>query len=111
MPATFNIKKGDRLPEIQAICKNSTGGVVNLTGAVSVVFNMKLVGGSTLKVNRQAGAIVSATAGTVKYAWAAVNTDTTGTYNAEFEVMWTSTRPETFPNAENITVTIFPSLG
>lgn len=111
MPATFNIKKGDRLPEIQAICQDAAGTVVNLTGALSVVFNMKLVAGSTLKVNRSAGAIVSATAGTVKYAWAAADTDTTGTYNAEFEVMWSSTRPETFPNAEHITVTIFPSLG
>lgn len=108
--ATFRIKRNDRLPEIMAICLDADGDAVDLTGAVSVAFHMKDTQGGVPKVNA-AGTIVTPAAGIVKYAWGATDTDTTGSYNAEFEVTFTASRTETFPNAENIVITIIDDLA
>jgi hypothetical protein len=106
---TFEIKRNDRLPLLNAALKTKEGAVVTLSGA-SVQFHMKKGGSSTLKVD-SAGSVVSATAGTVQYAWAAGDTDTAGDYEGEFEVTHSSGKLESFPLNESIPIRVIEDLG
>lgn len=110
MPPTFTIKQNDRLPSIQATCVDADGAAVDLTGATGVTFHMKAVGGGAAKVNA-AGVIVNAASGIVRYDWAATDTDTVGEFLGEFEVAFTGPKTQTFPNFENIAITIVDDLA
>tara|TARA_R110000851_G_scaffold321725_1_gene487301 strand:- start:167 stop:490 length:324 start_codon:yes stop_codon:yes gene_type:complete len=105
----FTIKKGDTSPSIQSILKDSAGVPINITGA-TVKFHMKPIGSSTLKVD-QVMTIVDATGGIVRYSWEDSDTDTVGTYYAEFEVTRADNSTETFPNNSNAVIVITKSLG
>ena len=105
--ADFTIGEGDRLPEINATLKVD-GVAIDLTSA-TVKFIMADTDG-TLKVDA-AATVVSAAAGTVKYAWIAADTDTPGEYTAEWEITFSDTRKETVPNGPKLTVQITPQLG
>lgn len=102
------MKRNDLLPEINATLRDANGTVVDLTGA-SLEFHMFTTAGAS-KVNTTA-TIVSAAAGTVKYTWVGTDTDTAGEYNAEWEVTFASTKPQTFPNSGHTTVTIVADLA
>lgn len=110
MAASFTIKKNDRLPAIEAICKDSDGNPVDLTSATAAKFIMKAAASGTAKVNATA-TITSPTAGLVRYDWAASDTDTSGTYNAEFEITFPTSLPMTFPNSEYIVINVVSDLG
>jgi len=101
----FRIKQNDTGPAIQGTLKDADGNVVDVTGA-SVVFNMRSADDGTVKVNRGVGSVVDGAAGTVKYEWAAADTDTVGTYEAEFEVTYSDGTIETFPNTRYIKVKV-----
>lgn len=104
MSDIFKIKEGDTSPSIQYAL--SPASVVNLTGA-TVVFNMRLRNDQTVKVSRQAAMVVIATGTpTVQYDWASGDTDTRGTYQAEFEVTYSDGSIETFPNDDFIKISI-----
>ena len=79
----FHLSKDARLPdlEIQLLDVNTP---VDLTGA-TVTFSMDDLSGTT-KVNAAAGTVSDATNGKVKYAWAAVDVDTTGTFKGQFVI-------------------------
>lgn len=112
MAADFFMKQDDRLPEFQCTLKDADENVVNLSGA-TVMFVMRLRGASLTddpKVEA-AAVVVSAVAGTVKYVWATGDTDTAGSYNAEWEVTFADGRQETFPNNSNLVVKITLDLG
>lgn len=102
----FYIKQNDTSPSIQITDTRLAG---NLVGA-SVVFNMRDSSG-TVKVNRSAGAVVDAGAGTIGYDWAAADTDTAGEFEAEFEVTYADTTVETFPNFHHISVVITDDIA
>ena len=108
--ATFYIKEGDTSPAIEFAL---TPTDILLTGA-SVVFSMWDRRG-TIKVNRQAATITddgSATdTPTVQYDWASADTDTAGTYYAEFEITYADTTVETFPNNGFITIQITKDIA
>lgn len=103
--ATFYIKEGDTSPAIEYALSPTD---IVLTGA-SVVFNMKDRRGQ-VKVNRQAATITDDGAAsdtpTIQYDWSAADTDTAGTYYAEFEVTYADASVETFPNVGFITVEV-----
>lgn len=112
MAADFFIKQDDRLPEFGCILSDADEQVVNLSGA-TIMFIMRPRGGDPdddPKVEASAS-VVSAPAGSVKYAWATGDTDTAGSYNAEWEVTFADGRSETFPNNSNLVVKITADLG
>jgi hypothetical protein len=110
MAATFTIKQNDRLPSLQATCVDASGNPVDLTGNTGVEFHMKAVEGGVAKVDA-AGVIVDAATGVVRYDWGATDTDTVGEYEGEFEVMYADSKTQTFPNFENILITIVDDLA
>lgn len=94
--ADFTIGQDDLLPIIAATLKDEQGAAVDLTGA-SCKFHMGIAG-SPAKINATAVIDVAAS-GTVHYVWASGDTDTPGTYEAEWEVTYTAgSKPITFPN-------------
>ena len=96
MAADFSLKAHDRLPSIQADLAMA-GLPAPLAQATGVRFVMRLVDGLGLpKVNAPA-VIVDAAAGTVRYDWKAVDTDTPGVYRGEWAVLYTGNLPQTYP--------------
>lgn len=86
---TLYLTQHDLQPYYYVTVKDSSGALVDLTGAV-IRANMKLVGGTAPKINRSSTGIVIANQTTNKgefeYRWQAGDTDTAGTYYIEFEV-------------------------
>lgn len=104
----FTIKQSDTSPSIRAVLQSATGPI-DLTSA-AVRFHMKSIEG-TLVVDQPMTIVSPATSGTVSYDWQTADTDTAGTYFAEFEVTYADTSVETFPNSENIPIVITPELN
>jgi hypothetical protein len=105
----FYIKQNDTAPILAATLKDADENAVDLDGS-SVRFHMREVGGTTSKVDA-AATLVDANAGQVKYTWAADDTDTIGSYQAEFEVTYGDSRIETFPNNGYIQVEIIDDIA
>lgn len=104
----FSIKQNDTSPSLQATLKDATLTPVNLAGA-TVMFHMKSVDG-TIKVDQQM-TITNASGGVVQYDWQAGDTDTVGTYYVEFEVTYSDSSIETFPNNGNKVVSVVKELN
>lgn len=111
--ADFTFKRNDRLPKLRAtLQQGSPATPIDLTTAVSVKLILKdstnMAGAA--KVNA-ACTLVTPSSGIVEYAWAAGDTDTSGTYNGEFEITWSTGITETVPNTGYFTVTIVDDLA
>lgn len=105
----FYIKQNDTAPSIRATLKDGNGNAIDLSNA-TVRFHMKDLAG-TIKVDAAANIIIPATNGVVQYAWQSGDTDTTGTYYAEFEVTYSDGTIESFPNDGNIGILITKELN
>lgn len=105
----ITIKKGDTWPPAEATLLDAEGTPIDLTGA-SVKFSMRPFRGA-LKIDKATCEIVSAEAGTVKYQWQASDTDTTGTFRAEFEVTFQGGGVITVPNKGDVEVEISDSVN
>lgn len=106
---TFYIKQNDTSPKMLATLQNANGDAIDLTGA-SVRFHMRTVNGSASVVSA-AATIVNAASGIVRYSWAAGDTATVGTYQAEFQVTYADATIETFPNDSYISVQIVDDIA
>lgn len=104
----FEIKRNDRRPRFR-VQLTANGSPVDLTGATAARFIMK--SGSTMKVNRATMTFVDRAMGVVEYAWAAVDTDTSGPFNAEVEIDWGSSEFQTFPSSGFFAVIVNDDLG
>ena len=104
----FNIKQNDTSPSLQAILKDASGTAISLTGA-SVRFHMKALDG-TVKVDA-AMTITDTSGGVVQYDWQTGDTDTVGSYSVEFEVTYGDSTIETFPNNQNLTISVVRELS
>lgn len=103
------MKAGDRLPIMTAKLVDENGAAVNLTGA-TVRFIMRPKFQSSVKINA-AATILAALTGDVKYEWAALDTDTPGSYRGEWEVKFSDGRVATFPNGAYTEIEIYQQLG
>ena len=104
---TVYMKKGDRLPLLQAELTDASGTPLNLTGA-TVTFKMRSRNGTVLKVNA-AASVISAELGVVQYAWGATDTDTEGSFDAEFVASFGGL-PMTVPGAGAFLIVIGSGL-
>jgi len=102
------IKRGDTRNAIKAVLKASAGTPVDLTDC-SVSFCMAPL--NRPAVIRRAAHIEDALAGEVWVVWAPKETDISGIYRAEFEVVYQDGRKETFPNNGYISIQILSDLG
>lgn len=107
--ATFFLKQNDTSPSIQATLTDASGAAVNIAGA-SVRFHMKNMTNSGVIVDR-AATVVNAANGIVRYDWLAADTQKTGMFLCEFEVTYSDSSIETFPNDAKIVVSIEQELN
>lgn len=98
----FYIKRHDTSPSVEAVLTGKDGPV-NLTGA-TVYFYMSNI------ISAQA-TIADATAGVVRYDWQTGDTTKLGYHLAEWEVIYSDGKKETFPNDGYSTVKISADLG
>jgi hypothetical protein len=105
----FFIKQNDTSPAFKATLKDGLDAAVDLTGA-SIRFHMRPTGDTTAKVDATA-VIEDADNGVVYYNWVAADTDTIGSYEAEFEVTFTGGEIETFPNNRFVEVEITDDIA
>ena len=106
--AKFYIKRNDTSPAIQTSLKDENKDPIDLTDC-DVKFLMGRPGESP-KVNASA-TIVDAPNGLVKYNWQPQDTDTEGTFYAEFEVTYPNSSKETFPNKDYISIYVASDIG
>lgn len=86
---------GERDPSIADTI--TTGGVPQSLSGCTVTFRMRTFGASTLKVDA-AATIVLATAGTVRYDWAALDVDTPGFYEGWWVVTFADGKTQSKPH-------------
>jgi hypothetical protein len=98
----FEIKRNDTAPSIRYALEPTT---IDLTGA-SVRFKMKVTGSATQLFDKAAVVITATGTPTVQYNWVSADTSTKGFFDAEFQVTYSDTTIETFPNKGFISVHI-----
>ena len=106
---TFYIKQNDTGPAMLATLQDASGNAINLVGA-SVRFHMRSVMGGNPVVDA-AATVVTAASGIVRYNWLSADTNTIGSYQAEFEVTYADASVETFPNDSYIAVEIIDDIA
>jgi len=110
MTQTAYLKQNDTSPTLDAILTDADGNIVTVTGA-SVRFHMRAIGSSALKIDA-AATVVDGTAGHVRYTLQAGDTDTPGSYVAEYQVTFLDGSIETFKNTpDQLRVIITPEIG
>jgi hypothetical protein len=104
----FTIKQNDTSPSLGASLKDAQSASVSLVGA-TVKLHMNSLEGIS-KVN-QVMTVTDAENGVIQYDWQAGDTDTVGSYYAEFQVTYSDYSVETFPNGGSLSVSVVKELG
>ena len=100
--ADVEFVRGDSGPSLNGTLTDQTGAPVDLTGA-SVKFQMRLADDRRFTVNATA-AIVSPTAGTVRYDWVPGQLDIAGDYEAQWQITFLGGVIQTTDPANTITI-------
>lgn len=92
----FHIRTSNRFPAIETTLYRDRK-VADLTGAsaVHLIYRPAAGGAQVVKAAAFVGAL---TGGKVKYAWAALDTNTVGDYVAYWRVTYSTGEQESFPN-------------
>jgi hypothetical protein len=109
----FYIKNGDTSPAYVVDLQDdvdSTPAAIDLTDATSVTFKMRLASTTGAPAVDAAMDITTAASGRVTYEWQTGDTDTPGTYEAEFEILWTDGTIETVPNQGYMSIVVTDDL-
>ncbi len=106
--ATFSIKRNDTSPSLLTTLTDAAGTAVDLTGA-TVRFHMNDLAGTN--VVDAAVTVVTAASGIVRYDWDAADTAAAGLHRAEFEVTYSDSTVETFPNDGFLMVNVLEDLA
>ena len=110
----FTIKRGDTRPPLEITARDATGQVIDMTGGLSIQFQMKLRQHTAndqvpLKVD-SAGSFVTPNLGLIDYTFVGADTDTVGEYVGEFIYTASDGEPRTIPNPGFITVRVVQDL-
>ena len=103
---TITVYEGDYGYDLQFTITDVDGDAFNLTGA-TVKFKMALPNSTTLKIDGECD-IVVAGSGTCAYTTSSEDFDTSGTYDAELEITYTS--PAKIYTIQGITVNVVSDL-
>ena len=110
----FEIKQNDTAPayvyDMQDDVDTESPTAINLTSATSVTFKMRLEGTTGAPKVDAAMEITTPASGRVTYEWAAGDTDTPGTYEVEYEILWNDGTIETVPNNGYDSVIVYDDL-
>ena len=106
----FAIKQNDTAPKLTVTLADARRRPRVLTEA-TVVFSMRLQSDLTVKVSAQSVTIDDASLGIVTYAWSASDTDTVGIYEGEFQVTYSDSTVESFPNNDHIIITVTDDIA
>jgi hypothetical protein len=111
---TITMKRNDREPALRATLLHN-GEPVPLSGStVKLIMKLDSAAASAAPKVDAAATIVGddeVDVGVVEYAWADGDTDTIGTYRAEFEVTFANGKTRSFPGADYLLVRIIADLG
>lgn len=109
MAFDFTVRKDDTASPITATLTDEDGNAIDIQGA-SVRFKMFTERGVTkvdaLATNSQVGNGSDGSKGKVTYGWAAGDTDTAGTYLAEWKVTFSNSKVQSFPNEDFLTIAV-----
>lgn len=112
----FYLKQGDTASAISIALEDSTASAIteDLTSA-TIAFYMRSRDGDIL-INGGAGTVVDNTAKIIKYQWQDGDTDIPASafglpHEAEFHVVYSDGRSQTFPNTTNILVHVHPKVA
>ena len=100
------MKRHDTRPFLDVTLKQSDGTAIDLSSVSGVTFTMKDSAANSIKVNRGACSIVSATAGSVRYSWTSSDTDTAGAYLGEFEIAYANGDKMTVPTSGTLSIVV-----
>lgn len=123
------LKQHDRRPWLVAQLQNKDGSGIDITGAVSVHVIVRATGAPStapplfkqpceilashaagIPTTYDDGTPVTDLDGWVRYKWATGDTDGTGSYDVEWEILWAANDPQTVPTVGYYNVTIEDDL-
>lgn len=110
----FVIKQDDTRPiyELPLVENFGTSNdPINLSTATSVQFFMRLQGDTGPPKVDGAAVVEDDVNGVVSYTWVAGDTDTVGTYEAEFQITWGDGGLQTVPNDSYFEIEVKGDLG
>ena len=111
-PVDFYVGEGDTKADLQVVLLDGNNTAVDVTSA-TIVFSMLQLRSKRLLVDRSAVTIVTAASGIVKYLWGATDLDQPGDYEGKFEVVFSDSSIQSFPNnrADRLRIHVGRELG
>jgi hypothetical protein len=106
---TVTLKRNDRAPSIAATLKQA-GTAIDLTGSTVKLFTRQH-SNNELKIDGASVTVVSPAAGTVRYDMTAVDMDTAGQFDLEWEITLPSGKKTSVPNDGYDRLVILADLG
>jgi len=105
----FFIKRNDTLPtlEIVVIDRECLGAKTpfNLSGVTACTFSMSTESGD-MKIMAKTAQVTSTTGGTISYDWDEQDTNESGVYNGEFQLLFTGGGRMSIPQIGSIAIEI-----